>query len=875
MAIAKLSAPSRHFLTGVATTALILGMATGASAQNSSLEPTFGTINEAQGFGSMSLTIQAGGEIDAFSFSDTCNGFIAEAPDVTFQYDGAMGLEIRAVSNADTTLVVEMPDGMILCNDDMDGFDPGLVTATNEPGTYAVWVGTFDPIQNNTFPDADVMFAEVADAQDSTPIPAPSLGMDRSLPPGFGSVTLASGFTSQQIDLQAGGDIDAFAVSANCAGYIAQAPDYVVSYGATNGSAFSLSVTSTEDTTLVVMDPGGNLFCNDDDLDLNPGLVISNPMQGDYAVWVGTFNPIQNDFYPEASLAIASAEGVVQPQPDPSQGAFNINGEPTFGRVSLGSDLSNGHTTVLQAGGSIDANTVNTNCFGFVADVPDYIVNYAGGTGDMNIDVTSQEDTTLVVVTPTGLTLCNDDSNELNPGLTISNPAAGDYSIFVGTYLPVENDFYPEATVAITSGNVDRGTAPNTPDELPARARLEPTFGRSALSAGFGSFATNLQAGGDMPGFDLGDTCNGFIAEAPDYVVNYAGSEALRITATSQDDTTMVVIAPDSSVHCNDDFSGLNPGVIGPENLPGNYAIWIGTFNAIENDFYPEASLDIDEVSANKEQPAGAITSANLGPSLSPDPFTTTLAAGGIIDASTVSPACNGYIATQPDFTLAYTASSEPLRTFVDSNADTTLLIRTPSGEVLCNDDFDGLNPGIIIETPTSGTYEVFIGTYEQGGDNPNATLAFTNSVDDKDLPPGAVTNATIELGSNRQDYDLVAGGSFEAYTRFGDACNGFIAQAPDFNTQVIDGGVSVEFTVRSAEDTTLVVRGPDGAVYCDDDSAGDLNPLLLLENATPGTYDVWLGTFSPAGFAPASLSLRDINANSGVAPNVPGGGKK
>ena len=729
----------RATMTLLAGSAAALALVATAAAQNSQLDPTFGTISQSAGFGSASLTIQAGGDLNAFDFSSACNGFIADAPDVTIDYSGGQSLSVAATSEADTTLVVQLPGGSILCNDDLNGLNPGLDIPAGQSGPIAVWVGTFEPIQNNTYPDADVTVSEsgggTATTQPGTTQPGTATSGQSST---FGEIAVTPGFGTQTFSLQAGGSVDAFTRNSNCNGFIAEIPDYTISFQDAGASALDIAVTSTEDTTLFVTDPAGGVFCNDDAVDLNPGVTISSPRTGIYSVWVGTFNAIANDFFPDAQMTVST------------QGS----GTPT------------------QPGGTI----------------------------------------------------------------RVQPQQAGD---------------------------------------LAARLRLPPTFGSTQLADGFGGHTIDFQAGGGMDAASFGPSCNGFVAEAPDYVVNYAGQQALRITATSAEDTTMVVVAPDGQVLCNDDFSQLNPGLIAPENLPGQYAIWIGTYTPIQNDFYPDANLLVEEVSMTKVHPSGAVTSMSLTAGFTPDPFTTVIAAGGPINAGSFGPGCNGSIASSPDFVLSYTSGDYPLRVFVNSDADTTLLMRTPTGEVLCNDDADGLNPEVVLTDPVSGQYEIFVGTFDSSAGNPEATLAISEIVDQKILPDGAVRETTINQGSFRQEFELLAGGSFEAAAGFGGSCNGFIAGNADFITYVDSAGIDVEMTVRSAEDTTLVVRGPDGTVYCDDDSGGDFNPLLLIAGAQSGPYEVWLGTFSSVGNAPATLSVGDANAGGGTAPNLPGGGKK
>lgn len=883
MAFPTSTALTKHLLTGVATTALSLGLVASASAQNSTLAPTFGDTVQSQGFGSTSITIQAGGDIDATNFGG-CSGFIADAPDYAIDYNGQFGLQIEASSNEDTTIVVEMPDGGIFCNDDFSGLNPGVQMVGNEPGRYAIWVGTFNAIANNTYPDADIIISEITGPTPRptpTPTPTPSAGLDRFALPAFGTIAVTSGFGTQSFDMQAGGDVDAYAFDNRCAGYVASVPDYVIEYQGQAGSSLDISATSGDDTTLLVMDPNGNVFCNDDaNGTLDPALSISNPSAGDYAVWVGTFSSAGGNNFPEAVLTVSSnAAGTTPPRPTPTTGSFDTSSAATFGSVNLGSDLSAGHSITLQAGGNIDAFNVNQACNGWVADVPDYVISYAGGRTPMTIGVESDADTTLVVITPDGQVLCNDDDIDLNPGITVNNPGPGDYTVYVGTYLPIENDFYPDALLSVSGGQQGRPLTPpvnpGNPGNFNQRALQTPTFGSVNLANGFANHAVDLQAGGALEGFEFGGSCNGYVADAPDYIINYGGGSDLQISATSQDDTTMTVITPSGEVLCNDDFGDLNPGMFINDAGAGSYAVWVGTYLPIENDVYPNATLSVSEVSDNKVQPSGAITSTSLTAGFTPDPFTTVLAAGGPIDAGSIDGACNGFIASEPDFRLNYTSGDWPLRVYVQSDSDTTLLMRTPSGEVMCNDDFDGLNPSLSLADPASGTYEVFIGTYDPTGGNPNATLAVTELLDQKDLPPGAVVEANVNPGMAREDYELLAGGSFLAFETLDQACGGYIASEPDFLAFVALDNIDIEMTVRSAEDTTLAVRTPTGQFICDDDAGGDFNPLITLLSATPGAYEIWLGTFSSVGHAPATLSIRDLNAGSTTAPNVPGGGKK
>ncbi len=99
-----------------------------------------------------------------------------------------------------------------------------------------------------------------------------------------------------------------------------------------------------------------------------------------------------------------------------------------------------------------------------------------------------------------------------------------------------------------------------------------------------------------------------------------------------------------------------------------------------------------------------------------PDPHTVSITAGGSIDASTSSAlagrGCVGNIANAPDYRLNYTAGSWPLIFRVISDTDTTLVINAPDGSWTCIDDAEGFNPVIRFNSPSSGQYDIWVGTY-------------------------------------------------------------------------------------------------------------------------------------------------------------------
>ena len=111
--------------------------------------------------------------------------------------------------------------------------------------------------------------------------------------------------------------------------------------------------------------------------------------------------------------------------------------------------------------------------------------------------------------------------------------------------------------------------------------------------------------------------------------------------------------------------------------------------------------------------------SVNLTSGFTPDPFQVPIQAGGSIDVSKSHPGCTGFVAGPPDYQLFFQGGQAglPLIISVAANTDTTLVVNTPNGTWLCDDDSGegALNPQLRLNTPESGRYDIWVGTYAAG----------------------------------------------------------------------------------------------------------------------------------------------------------------
>jgi hypothetical protein len=124
-----------------------------ASAQNVNGQPNYGTVNLRAGFtpDPNVRAVVSGGNINATRLGGACRGFISSSPDVRLVYsNGSFPLIISVASSADTTLVVNAPDGRWYCDDDggVNGLNPSLRFDNPPSGRYEIWVGSYSSGQN-------------------------------------------------------------------------------------------------------------------------------------------------------------------------------------------------------------------------------------------------------------------------------------------------------------------------------------------------------------------------------------------------------------------------------------------------------------------------------------------------------------------------------------------------------------------------------------------------------------------------------------------------------------------------------------------------------------------------------------------------------
>lgn len=120
--------------------------------------------------------------------------------------------------------------------------------------------------------------------------------------------------------------------------------------------------------------------------------------------------------------------------------------------------------------------------------------------------------------------------------------------------------------------------------------------------------------------------------------------------------------------------------------------------------------------------------SASLAAGFLPDPYTISVDAGGPFSVSTCrrsdwnfTNGGSGWVAAAPDFSLNWRGGGGPLTIWIESAADTVIIVNTPDGVFHFNDDTQGdLRAGLTFVNPIDGRYDIWVGTYSSGALQPS-----------------------------------------------------------------------------------------------------------------------------------------------------------
>lgn len=289
------------------------------------------------------------------------------------------------------------------------------------------------------------------------------------------------------------------------------------------------------------------------------------------------------------------------------------DGDPYAETLTLSANFSGDPRTVDVRPGGSRANPLDgPGCVGYIGMRPDVVVNYTVGDWALTFSAASDTDINLVVRTPDGRYLCDDDSGEgTNPVVTVSKPTSGAYRAWVGVYSSAGEYVDGVFGVSEVGEEVSMGTSSGTttPRAIAGASgevsgwSSEPYFGSTTVSAGFSGDPRTvaINAGGSQANPLSGSGCVGYIGMRPDHVLNYsAGIHTLTLSAAASTDLNLVVRTPGGRYLCDDDSGeGLNPRIDIEDPESGAYVLWVGTYS--NQDSVIESTLGISEIGIEAE----------------------------------------------------------------------------------------------------------------------------------------------------------------------------------------------------------------------------------------------------------------------------------
>ncbi len=254
--------------------------------------PNFGSATLRAGFTPDPYTIQltSGGTVDLDDLftGDDCRGYASESPDFRISWSGATSrLQFDFIADEDTVMVVRDPNSDWYCNDD-DGEGLNPMVGLNDPisGTYNIWIGSY------TY--GDYISGTLAISDNTSLNSTNNNGLDYTLTPNFGTASLRAGFRPDpyQVYIISGGsvNVDNFLDGTYCLGYATAAPDFELTWSG-DASRLEFEFDGDGDTVMVINDPLGGWYCDDDNGDgVDPRIVFNNPQTGAYDVWIASYS---------------------------------------------------------------------------------------------------------------------------------------------------------------------------------------------------------------------------------------------------------------------------------------------------------------------------------------------------------------------------------------------------------------------------------------------------------------------------------------------------------------------------------------------------------------------------------------------------------
>ena len=127
--------------------------------------------------------------------------------------------------------------------------------------------------------------------------------------------------------------------------------------------------------------------------------------------------------------------------------------------------------------------------------------------------------------------------------------------------------------------------------------------------------------------------------------------------------------------------------------------------------------------------------------------------------------------------------------------------------------------------------------------------------------PNYGTINLSAGFSNDPRVINVVSGGATSA-SSVGNNCAGWVSRASDVRLNYDAGSLPLIISADSSDDTTLIVNGPDGRWYCDDDGGvNGLNPSIRFNNPQSGRYEIWVGSYREGVNSRARLHISELRS--------------
>ncbi|MBN1436362.1 MAG: PPC domain-containing protein [Sedimentisphaerales bacterium] len=574
-------------------------------------------------------------------------------------------------------------------------------------------------------------------------------------------------------------------------------------FEADRGDSIEIDMTASFDTYLIVRRPTGSELTDDDSGEgVNAQLQFTANSSGTYEILATTYSRGTTGSYVLTVLGVS--EVTSSHEEDTNTSPSNRGGLYTQqGTLSSGDLLRNDKYY---------------DCYSFYADRDEQIV----------IDMTSSYDNYLIVHTPSGSELADDDGGDsLNARLDFVADEAGTYEVWASSYGRRQTGAY---TLERTGGS-DWGSCSDShiTDSRQRQLREENTE----------SMRGRLQSGDERSRRNSYCDVYTFWAQAGDRV---------QVDMTSDDfDTYLYVTDPAGNESTNDDGGdGRNSRLSFTADQTGRYEIKAAGFSSSST-----GSYELQITGGEQLQRSSSVQTNNDRN----DRENHTETARGRLESGDSRSSRDSYCDI---YTFRAQAGDTVQVDLTSDDYDTYLFVTDPDGYERSNDDGgDSLNSRLSFTANSTGTYEVQASAFSSSATG-YYELIVTGGEDLRQSSNGG-------SGYRQQRPETARGrlGSGDRMSPRDSYCDVYTFRA--------QSGDRVQVDLTSDDfDTYLYVRAPSGYERTNDDGGDGLNSSLSFTANETGTYEILA-----SGYGSSSTGSYELSVTGGEELRESGGGSR